>query len=439
MRVPLQIAALVVLNLSVSKAQSVFAHYMVGTVDATTDHAQRDIADGITVGFDAFALNIGNSTADWAKSTVDQLFAAAEGSGTKFGLFFSFDMLQHPVLADHINLFNGYRDHPNYFRGGANGFPVVSSYGGYAAVNDWASFKDSADIYLIPNLDDSAPRAGDSAPYYIDPAGQLSGYDVVDGFFSWESAWPASTGGPVNVSSARDQAVMEYAHSVGKDYMMGLSSLQYKDMNGETWYRIGEANLPQRMEQILDLQPDFTKVITWNDGGESHYIGNLWEEGYSTAPEILEYANMADWPHDAWQPLITSFLTAYKDGKTADQMEPPGSASDPIGAMWYRGLLKSCSENIPANVDSAVDTVNYAIVVPAGSTDLRIRVSSGGNVLSTVDARPGLNYAALPGMAVGAQKVEVLSGDETVLSATSTSGVTDASRCNFNFNVVGLQ
>jgi glucan endo-1,3-alpha-glucosidase len=136
-------------------------------------------------------------------------------------------MLQHPVLADHINLFNGYRDHPNYFRGGANGFPVVSSYGGYAAVNDWASFKDSADIYLIPNLDDSAPGAGDSAPYYIDPAGQLSGYDVVDGFFSWESAWPASTGGPVNVSSARDQAVMEYAHSVGKDYMMGMFGLLF--------------------------------------------------------------------------------------------------------------------------------------------------------------------------------------------------------------------
>jgi glucan endo-1,3-alpha-glucosidase len=148
---------------------------------------------------------------------------------------------------------------------------------------------------------------------------------------------------------------------------------------------------------------------------------------------------MADWPHDAWQPLITSFIMAYKDGKTAAQMEPPESASEPIGAMWYRGMLKSCSENIPANVDSAVDTVNYAIVVPAGSTDLRIRVSSGGNVLSTVDARPGLNYAAVPGMAVGAQKVEMLSGDETVLSATSTSAVTDASRCNFNFNVVGLQ
>ncbi|KAL3494664.1 glycoside hydrolase [Aspergillus germanicus] len=439
MRILIQIAALVALNLSVATAKSVFAHYMVGTVDATTDHALRDIDGGIAVGFDAFALNIGDPTAEWAKSTIDQLFAAAEESGTAFGLFFSFDMLQHPVLADHVNLFNEYRDHPNYFRGGANGFPVVSSYGGYATHDDWASFKDSADIYLIPNLDDSAPGAGDDAPYYTDTAGQLSGYDFVDGFFSWESAWPASTEGPVNVNFAGDQAVMEYAHSFGKDYMMGLSSLQYKDMNGETWYRIGEVNLPQRMEQILDLQPDFTEVITWNDGGESHYIGNLWEEGYSTASEILEYANMADWSHNAWQPLITSFITAYKDGKTADQMNPPGGVSEPIGAMWYRGMLKSCSESIPANVDSAVDTVNYAIVVPAGSMDLRIRVSSGGNVLSTVDARPGLNYAAVPGMVVGAQKVEVLSGDETILSATSTSDVTDASKCNFNFNVVGLQ
>jgi glucan endo-1,3-alpha-glucosidase len=43
----------------------------------------------------------------------------------------------------------------------------------------------------------------------------------------------------------------------------GISPLQYKDLNGETWYRVGEANLPERMEQILAIKPDFTEFITW--------------------------------------------------------------------------------------------------------------------------------------------------------------------------------
>jgi hypothetical protein len=48
--------------------------------------------------------------------------------------------------------------------------------------------------------------------------------------------------------------------------------------------------------------------------------------------------------------------------------------------------------------------------------------------------RLGPNYAAVPGMVRGEQKAEVLSGSETILSATNASHVTDASKCNFKFN-----
>lgn len=44
--------------------------------------------------------------------------------------------------------------------------------------------------------------------------------------------------------------------------------------SGEDWYRIGEVNMPQRFEQVLALQPDLVELITWNDAGESHYVGN---------------------------------------------------------------------------------------------------------------------------------------------------------------------
>lgn len=165
-------------------------------------------------------MNVGDPTAEWANSTVQQLFAAAEG--TNFSLFFSFDMFQYSTLADHVSLFNAYQSHPNYLRTGDDELPVVSSYGGYGQPDDWASFKNSNDVYLIPNLDDSAPGGGATGPYYEEPSSQLSEFnDIVDGYFSWESAWPASTGGPVNVSASGDETVMEFAHGAGKDYMMG--------------------------------------------------------------------------------------------------------------------------------------------------------------------------------------------------------------------------
>jgi hypothetical protein len=91
-------------------------------------------------------------------------------------------------------------------------------------------------------------------------------------------------------------------------------------------------------------------------------------------------------------------------------------------------------------IASAIDSVNYAIVLPKSAKEWKIRVSSGRKVLSTVSAKPGLNYAALPGKRVGLQKVELLDRREKVLmTARSSTDVTNSSECNFNFNVVGLE
>lgn len=101
-------------------------------------------------------------------------------------------------------------------------------------------------------------------------------------------------------------------------------------------------------------------------------------------------------------------------------------------------MTKNCN-SLPDNADAARDTVNYAVILPPKWEGIRIRVSSGGNVLATTPASPGLNYAAVEGMTAGQQKIEVLGKDESVMfSATSGADVTDGGKCNFNFNVVGL-
>lgn len=431
--VALLLAGSAFLTQSIVESKLVFAHYMVGTVDASTTHAHQDIDGAIAVGFDAFALNVGNPGADWAKNTVQQLFDYA---GSKpFKLFFSFDFYGNGDISQHQALFAQFKDHPAHLKYGSNNLPVVSSYsGGSVGPDTWKSFKTANNVYLIPN-----PEADGN--YYSNPSGFFKSWgDAVDGVFSWETAWPDTSETPVNVSSTKDQAVKSAADAAGKAYMMGLSSIQYKHCCGDSWYRAGETNLPERMEQILSVAPEFTEVITWNDAGESHYIGPCWAEGLTS--EILQYGNSDTIPHTGWQSLISSFIKAFKAGsKNVSAMTPTNGKF--AGALWYRGVLTSCSGDKPRGAGAARDAVNYAVVLPAGSSGHSIRVTSGGQVLATQPASAGLNYNSVPGMKTGAQKIELVDGSGNVVASASGSVNVGTSPtngfCNYNYYVSGLQ
>lgn len=151
------------------------------------------------------------------------------------------------------------------------------------------------------------------------------------------------------------------------------------------------------MTEILamPLPPDYVEVLTWNDAGESHYIGPLHSEGIP--PEQLAYSNETSWPHKGWQPVISSFIAAYKAGATsASEMVPP-TGSTAVGAMWYRSILKDavCANDPlgkPSGWEAGEDAVNYAVVLPAGTSGSSIRTSSDGKQLQTVGAVGGLNY-----------------------------------------------
>jgi glucan endo-1,3-alpha-glucosidase len=128
-------------------------------------------------------------------------------------------------------------------------------------------------------------------------------------------------------------------------------------------------------------------------------------------------------------------------------MAPP-SGSSGVGAMWYHPYLKNatCTSDPlgpPGGVSAAQDAVNFAVVLPAGSTGLSVRVTSGGVVLQTIPIVAGLNYASVPGIQLGAQMMEVAdSSGNVVLTASGTVDVqADAADgdCSFNYEVVGLQ
>lgn len=121
-------------------------------------------------------------------------------------------------------------------------------------------------------------------------------------------------------------------------------------------------------------------------------------------------------------------------------MKPSGDS--PIGALWYRGVLAPCDTGLRGS-GVAVNSVNYAVVLPPATQGASIQVSSGGQVLSKVPAHEGLNYNAVGGMVTGPQKLEILDQSGAVIaSASSKVDVSNGPQggfCNFNYYVAGLQ
>jgi glucan endo-1,3-alpha-glucosidase len=210
--------------------------------------------------------------------------------------------------------------------------------------------------------------------------------------------------------------------------------------SGQDWYRIGEVNLPQRIQQILDLQPDLVEVLTWNDAGEGHYIGNFWQEQIAGS-DIGDYADGFD--HTGWQQVITPFISAYKAGATdVSQITPPGST--PVGTMWYRTLMTSasCSSSI-TNYQEAQDAINFAVILPADASGYSINVYSNNQQIGSFAGVAGLNSQMVLGLQVGGnQYIQVVDrSNNVVASATGTKDVqaqSSNSTCNWNYEVVGL-
>ncbi|KAJ9199305.1 CAZyme family GH71 [Paecilomyces variotii] len=419
--------------------KKVFAHYMVGSM--TSSEAVTDVNDASNAGIDGFALNV-MSTDPWSTSAIDDLFVAANSS-SGFKLFFSFDMTHFNDPSQFLPLIGEYHTNSAYYL--QNGKPFISTYDGGTLTfgnatpgDGWeAAFRRPLEgmgisPFFVPDFDDWSGY----------PNGFFSAFPVVDGAFSWETAWPQVSEGKANVSDAVDATLLHDAHSVSKVYMMPLSTFQFKYLGpGQQWYRRGELNFAQRMGQILQLQPDFVEVVTWNDAGESHYVGDFWPEQIAGS-DIGAYANGFD--HKGWLQVLGPFITAYKAGVTDTSSILPPSGANAVGAIWYRTLLTSasCSSTISGS-QNADDAMNFAIILPADTSGVTINVYSNNNQIGSYSGLPGLNAQSVPGLQAGGnQRAEVVDASgTTIASAVGTKDVqpqSTGSVCNYNYEVVGL-
>lgn len=230
------------------------------------------------------------------------------------------------------------------------------------------------------------------------------------------------------------------------------------------------------MAEILDVlptKPDYAEIITWvsalsfliacmiaciaensrtnslqNDGPESHYIGNLWLEQNSDAQPML-YASQHNAPHNAWRPLVTSFIAAFKAGLPSSAMRPPGDT--PIGAFWYKMILTTSVCPIertnqytakPNGFLSSSNSASWAIVMPDSLIGWSVVLYSDGTPISTAPLRPGLNSGTADGVKPGWQRMHVLDGNGnlTLVAAGGRCVSAGCPDCIYNMNpqVIGL-
>lgn len=183
------------------------------------DEAVMDVRNASNAGIDGFALNVASAD-PWSTSAIADLFIAANGS-SGFQLFFSFDMTHFSDPSQFLPLIEEYYTNPAYYF--QNGRPLISTFNGgtltfgNATPNDgWdAAFRkplESRGIspFFVPDFDDWSGY----------PNGFFNAFPVVDGAFSWESAWPQVSEGKANVSDVVDVTVLRDAHAAGKIYIM---------------------------------------------------------------------------------------------------------------------------------------------------------------------------------------------------------------------------
>ena len=358
----------------------VFAHYMVcfPTYGETIAAYQKEIREAQAAGIDGFALDVGDWTGpDWYyKTRVKTIYNAAEQMGTGFKLFFSVELTN---TADIVDMVTTYGPRTNSFH--YQGKTVVSTFGQNGV--DWQNgvfaplLTTGINVFFVPFF---WPASKAELPGYQDAVGILNTYsNLVDGLFLFGAA-----GLPEQLAQCNSNYTAA-VHAAGKLSMAGFTPHYWgcnQTNSGRRYYetRGGEGTVLQ-WQSIIQNQPDWVEIVTWNDFNESTYVSpsSVW----SQAP--TRYC------HSGYLELASHFIAWYKTG------QEPAIDRDAF-FYFYR---------IHPKAAVASDTNDVAVTAFGGTVDdtlyttallvspAQLEIQSGG-VLTTNPLRAGMSHLRTP-------------------------------------------
>lgn len=189
--------------------------------------------------------------------------------------------------------------------------------------------------------------------------------NLYDGAFSW-NMWPD---GPHNMTTAPDEEWQASLKPAGKSYMMGISPWFYTDLPayGKAWVWRGDSLWYDRWQQAVEVKPDFVEIVTWNDYGESHYIGPIFEPGIPQSSGADARPYVEGFSHEAWLETLPYQIAAYKHAvNPAKHPAPKVKAGDDKIVYWYRTSPASAGTTEATGNDcpSSINTGGYQTCYP---------------------------------------------------------------------------
>jgi len=378
------------------------------TFNQKSEHWQYDIGNATASAIDGFALNIGAGD----NHTLEALHGAYDSAAKlgNFSLFLSFDFgaTGNWTVESVASLINDFRDEPAQFK--VNGKPLVSTFEGFGFAEKWKDVrrKVPGDIYFVPDWS--------SLGY----EGIQNVTNEIDGHFSFD-AWPQRE--ETTITTRIDKLYQKVLGST-RSYMMGVSPYFYTSRRtdhplfgpdnatcpvarpapmltslvdlkslSKNWYSSSDSLWFDRLEQMVDLQPDLAQIISWNDFGESHYISEIREE------QVLDQAKpyVDGFNHEGLRAVLPWYIAAYKAGSRDIPMPP--SLGDGVAVAWYRTTpanLTKCDDggshwgqNGTLTAKAAVvDAINIIAIAAKPDTTVSITLGSGVKTLPVPPGEP---------------------------------------------------
>ncbi|KAK0187984.1 glycoside hydrolase family 71 protein, partial [Armillaria mellea] len=447
--------ALTTASSSDTSKKFVVAHHMVGnTYPYTSDDWVEDISLASASGIDGFALNVGVD--DFQKDQVAAAYDAAQQSGLDFKLFLSLDMTSLPcATADDAQSIRSwvktYTTHSNQLiydsRALVSTFSGEScTFGQSSVAEGWKSqFVQHSDlqgqIFFVPS-------------FFVDPSTFSEYKDVMDGDYNWNSGWPvdlttsvadavlanassSTSGSTANASlvvatvvSATTNAESVLSRFIGstetdQQHLEGLaalsdglssrdessSELAYMaavspwffthygpDSYNKNFVYLSDEHLYSRRWESLVASRDTISIVeinTWNDYGESHYIGPI----KGAQPNSEAWTDGMN--HTAWLGLTAYYASAFKTGTyptiEKDQIymwsrphpanaEAPDSVAQPTNYQLFQDYVWAVVlTTAPSSVTlSTSDSSSQTFDVPAGLSKLSVSISPGDTMKGTI-------------------------------------------------------
>jgi len=262
--------------------------------------------------------------------------------------------------------------------------------------------------------------------------------------FNWNSGWPiqvtaSSVPGNGSLSSlstyvgatTTDEEYINALSPMGGSYMAAVSPWFFTHYSPQTynknWIYLSDDHLyAKRWEYMIGIRDkvDIVQLVSWNDYGESHYIGPI-EGAQPNSQAWVDGFN-----HTGWLNMTSYYATAFKTGTY------PTISKDQI-FMWSRPH--------PANAtapDPVARPTNYQVtadkiwVVVFATSPANVTLSTSSTESQTFNVTTGATKLSLPINAGGFMKAVLQRNGQTIIDLQPQNFSFEASPSSYNFNAL---